>query len=138
MTRRFGGWSGWWEEWGVLALVAVVALPLFTPRVYASDEIKYYAALRSVYFDRDLHYENEYADFIRRDPVAHAGLVPFMEGSTPTGYRLNDAPIGTAIMSCSINIASSAPIRPGAVLHRGRRGGHRSPRVRCERSARRL
>lgn len=76
----------------------MLALPLFTPRVYASDEIKYFAALRSIYFDRDVHYANEYAYFIERDPVAHAGLRPFMEEATPTGYRLNDAPIGTAIM----------------------------------------
>ena len=88
----------WGQEWGALALVAVLALPLFTPRVYASDEIKYFAGLRSVYFDHDLHYENEYAYFVGRDPVAHAGLRPFMDGPTPTGYRLNDAPIGSAIM----------------------------------------
>ena len=88
----------WVQEWGVLALVAIFALPLFTPRVYASDEIKYFAGLRSVYFDHDLHYENEYAYFVSRDPVAHAGLRPYMEQPTPTGYRLNDAPIGSAIM----------------------------------------
>ena len=88
----------WVHEWGALALVAILALPLFTPRVYASDEIKYFAGLRSVYFDHDLHYENEYAYFVNRDPVAQAGLRPFMENPTPTGYRLNDAPIGSAIM----------------------------------------
>ena len=88
----------WVQEWGALALVAVFALPLFTPRVYASDEIKYFAGLRSVYFDHDLHYENEYAYFLSRDPVAHAGLRPYMERPTPTGYRLNDAPIGSAVM----------------------------------------
>ena len=64
------GRSEWWQEWGVLAMVAVCALPLFTPRVYASDEIKYFSTLRSIYMDRDLHYENEYAYFIGRDPVA--------------------------------------------------------------------
>ena len=88
----------WVQEWGALALVAVVALPLFTPRVYASDEIKYFAVLRSAYFDHDLHYENEYEYFVGRDPVAHAGLRPYMENPTPTGYRLNDAPIGSAVM----------------------------------------
>ena len=88
----------WWHEWGALCLAAVIALPLFTPRVYASDEIKYFATLRSVYFDRDLHYENEYAYFIRRDPVAHDGLRPFRDSPTPTGYRLNDAPIGTSLL----------------------------------------
>ena len=91
------GRGTWWQEWGALCLVGVLALPLFTPRVYASDEIKYFATLRSIYFDRDLHYENEYAYFISRDPVAHAGLRPFMEEVTPTGYRLNDGPIGTAL-----------------------------------------
>ena len=77
--------TSWWHEWGALCLVALVALPLFTPRVYASDEIKYFATLRSVYFDQDLHYENEYGHFIRRDPVAHDGLRPFRDGVTPTG-----------------------------------------------------
>jgi len=91
-----------------LALVAVLALPLFTPRVYASDEIKYFAGLRSAYFDHDLHYENEYAYFIGRDPVAHAGLRPFMEQPTPTGYRLNDAPIGSAIMWAPAYVAADA------------------------------
>ena len=96
MTR--GGQGTWWQEWGALCLVGVLALPLFTPRVYASDEIKYFATLRSIYFDQDLHYANEYAHFISRDPVAHAGLRPFMEEATPTGYRLNDGPIGTALL----------------------------------------
>lgn len=90
--------SPWWHEWGVLCLVALIALPLFTPRIYASDEIKYFATLRSAYFDRDLHYENEYAHFIERDPVAHEGLRPFRDEVTPTGYRLNDAPIGTSLL----------------------------------------
>ena len=87
-------------------MVAVLALPLFTPRVYGADEIKYFAALRSVYFDRDLHYANEYAHFIGRDPVAHAGLRPYMEGETPTGYRLNDAPIGTAVLWSPFYVAA--------------------------------
>lgn len=96
----------WRQEWGILALVAVLALPLFTPRIYASDEIKYFAGLRSVYFDRDIHYANEYAYFIGRDPVAHAGLRPFMQNPTPTGYRFNDAPIGTALMWAPFYVAA--------------------------------
>ena len=98
--------GGWWHEWGALCIVAVLALPLFTPRVYGADEIKYFAALRSVYFDRELHYANEYAHFIGRDPVAHAGLRPYMEGETPTGYRLNDAPIGTAVLWSPFYVAA--------------------------------
>ncbi len=81
-----------------MCLVAILALPLFTPRLYGSDEIKYFVPLRSFYFDRDLHYANEYAHFISRDPVAHAGLEPYMETVTSTGHRLNDAPIGSAFL----------------------------------------
>ncbi len=76
MTGNRVTWRRWRQEWGILALAAVVALPLFTPRIYASDEIKYFATLRSVYFDHDLHYENEYRHFVDLDPVAQAGLVP--------------------------------------------------------------
>ena len=94
MTPHRFQWVGGWREWRVLVLVAVLALPLFTPRIYASDEIKYFAALRSVYFDGDLHYANEYAHFIERDPVAQAGLRPFSDHVTPTGYRLTTRPSG--------------------------------------------
>ena len=45
--------SRWWHEWGALCLIGLLALPLFTPRVYGSDEIKYFATLRSIYFDGD-------------------------------------------------------------------------------------
>ena len=90
--------GNWWQEWGVLCLVAVVALPLFTPRVYGSDEIKYFVTLRSAYFDHDLHYANDFGYFVERDPVAHAGLRPYADEPTPTGYRLNDGPIGSAVL----------------------------------------
>lgn len=89
--RRFG-------EWGILWILGLVSLVLFTPRIYGADEIKYFAPLRSLYFDGDLHYENEYAWFIERDPVAHAGLVPYRDEVTSTGRRLNDGPIGSALL----------------------------------------
>lgn len=89
--RRFG-------EWGILWLFGLVSLVLFTPRIYGADEIKYFAPLRSLYFDGDLHYENEYAWFIERDPVAHAGLIPYRDEVTSTGRRLNDGPIGSALL----------------------------------------
>ena len=85
-------------EWGLLVILGLVSLVLFTPRIYGADEIKYFAPLRSLYFDGDIHYENEYAYFIERDPEAHAGLVPYRDGVTSTGYRLNDGPIGSAIL----------------------------------------
>ncbi len=111
MTSNRLRWVGGWHEWRVLVLVAIVALPLFTPRIYASDEIKYFAALRSVYIDGDLHYANEYAHFVNLDPVAHAGLRPFMEHATPTGYRLNDAPIGSALLWAPFYVVADGLVR---------------------------
>ena len=36
-----------------------------TPRIYASDEIQYFSYLRSLWFDRDVSFENEYQLFLR-------------------------------------------------------------------------
>ena len=116
MTGNRVTWRRWRQEWGILALAAVVALPLFTPRIYASDEIKYFATLRSVYFDHDLHYENEYRHFVDLDPVAQAGLVPYMEGDTKTGYRLNDAPIGTAVLWAPFYLVADGAVIVGRAL----------------------
>jgi len=87
-------------------LLGVVSLLLFTPRIYGADEIKYFAPLRSVYFDGDIHYENEYAYFIERDPVAHAGLVPIRDHVTSTGRRLNDGTIGSALLWAPFYVAA--------------------------------
>lgn len=102
--------GGWRREWGPLLLVALVALPLFTPRIYASDEIKYFAHLRSVYFDGDLDYGNEYREFVQRDPEAHAGLREFAAARTATGRRLNDAPIGSAVLWAPFYVAADAAV----------------------------
>jgi hypothetical protein len=88
----------WRREWGALILAAVVALPLFTPRLYGADEIKYITHLRSVYFDGDVDYFNDYDLLLRRDPVANAWLHNLRDAPTVTGRRLNDAPIGAALL----------------------------------------
>ena len=68
---------GWMPAWlrkmdrGILALtiVFVLTLPLFTPRIYASDEIKYFSYLHSIFFDHDVDFTNEYSYFYNSDPV---------------------------------------------------------------------
>jgi len=97
--RRFG-------EWGILWIFGLLALVLFTPRIYGADEIKYFAPLRSVYFDGDLHYANEYDYFIQRDPVAQAGLIPYRDEPSPTGRRLNDGTIGAALLWAPFYVAA--------------------------------
>ena len=110
MNRADRRGSGWLGEWGILCLLAVLALPLFTPRIYASDEIKYFVPLRSMYFDGDIHYENEYAYFVELDPVANADMVVFRDEVSPTGYRLNDAPIGSALLWTPFYIAADLAV----------------------------
>ena len=43
-----------------------------TPRIYASDEVQYFSYLRSLYFDHDVSFENEYRYFYDRN-IAQSG-----------------------------------------------------------------
>ena len=88
----------WRKEWAVLLVAAVLALPLFTPRLYAADELKYVSHLRSIYFDGDLTYDNDYQLFIDADPEANAWLHILADNPTSTGRYLNDAPIGAPLL----------------------------------------
>ena len=47
----------------VLCVAFVLSLPAVTTRLYASDEIEHFAWLRSLAFDRDVSFENEYQYF---------------------------------------------------------------------------
>ena len=50
-----------------LILAFVISLPAVTVRFYASDEIEYFAHLRSMWFDGDLSFDNEYRYFYDRN-----------------------------------------------------------------------
>lgn len=87
------------RQWLALVLLFVVSLPAVTTRLYAADEIEYFAYLRSVWFDRDLSFENEYRYFYDRDIArAHRFHETFLEMTTPTGLRLNFGTIGSALL----------------------------------------
>ena len=86
-------------RWIALVLLAVVSLPAVTTRLYASDEIEYFAYLRSLWFDRDLSFDNEYRYFYDRGIArAHGFRGTFLESETATGYRVNFGTIGSAIL----------------------------------------
>jgi hypothetical protein len=91
----------------VILALFLLMLPLSLPRIYATDEVQYYAYLRSIYFDRDLDFRNEYEHFAqigeRQQPpdlaIRNALLRSDQLNPNPiTGKLRNVAPVGSAIM----------------------------------------
>lgn len=84
----------------VLAAAFLLALPLVTPRIRGADEIEYFAYLRSLAFDGDLEFGNEYRHFHALDPEGLAGFkATFLELREPaTGAHINFAPLGSALL----------------------------------------
>jgi hypothetical protein len=82
-----------------LCLAFAASLPAVTTRLYASDEIEHFAWLRSIAFDRDVSFENEYQYFfdagVARSPGFHE---TFLERENEAGRRINYAPIGAAVL----------------------------------------
>ena len=87
------------RELVALTLVFVVSLPAVTPRLYSSDEVQYFAYLRSLWFDRDVSFENEYRYFLDHNIAQSAGYhETFLERTTEAGRRINFGTIGCAIL----------------------------------------
>lgn len=83
----------------LLVILALVLSPLTTLRLYGSDEIQYFAYLRSLVFDGDLEFADEYEWFHDRDPAEYAGFAEtFLGPHTPAGRAPNNAAIGSAIL----------------------------------------
>jgi len=96
----------------ILACLFVLSLPAVTPRIYSSDEIQYFAFLRSLWFDRDLSFENEYRYFYDRGIARSAGFhETFLERQTDTGRRLNFGTIGCAILWSPFYLAGDIAAR---------------------------
>jgi hypothetical protein len=98
-------------------LVFLLSLPAVTVRLYASDEIEYFAYLRSAWFDHDLSFDNEYRYFYDRGVGRGARFhEAFLEGTTATGRRVNLAPVGTAIMWAPFYGVADAGVRVARLL----------------------
>jgi hypothetical protein len=94
-----GNTARWRISPRLLILIFLVSLPAVTPRIYASDEIQYFAYLRSLWFDRDLAFENEYRHFYDAGVARSAGFhETFLERTTETGRRINFGTIGCALL----------------------------------------
>ena len=87
------------RAWLALVLLFLVSLPAVTTRIYASDEAEYFSYLRSLWFDHDVSFENEYRYFYERGLSRASGFhETFLERQTPTGLRENWGTIGCAIL----------------------------------------
>jgi hypothetical protein len=87
------------RAWLALVLLFLVSLPAVTTRIYASDEAEYFSYLRSLWFDRDVSFENEYRYFYDHGLANAAGFhETFLERQSATGLRENWGTIGCAIL----------------------------------------
>jgi hypothetical protein len=87
------------RQWTLLVCLFLLSLPAVTPRIYSSDEIQYFAYLRSAWFDHDLSFENEYRYFYDRGIARSDGFhETFLERTTATNRRLNFGTIGCAVL----------------------------------------
>ncbi|MDQ6603456.1 MAG: glycosyltransferase family 39 protein [Chloroflexota bacterium] len=102
---------------GLLALIILYlcSLPFVAHRMTASDAIEYYSYDRSLYFDHDLDFTNDYQGFYDRNPKGLANFkAGFIDKRNPSGHAINNGPIGSAILWVPFFLAGDAAAR---VLH---------------------
>jgi hypothetical protein len=117
------------RDLAILAIAFVVSLPLVTPRIYASDEVQYFSYLRSLWFDRDVSFENEYQHFYDAGVTRNAGFhETFLERRTETGRRISFATIGSAILWSPFYAAADGLVSLG-LAGNGIRDGYGAPYV---------
>jgi hypothetical protein len=92
---------GFW----LISLLFLLLLPISLPRVALSDEVQYVAYLRSLYFDGDLDFRNEYTHYAEERlalgdrAVFDALLREDANNPNPrTGLLRNVAPVGSAML----------------------------------------
>ncbi len=95
---RFAQPLRWERGLLVLLLAFVLLLPLFTPRLYATDSVQYYVYLRSLVFDGDLDFTNDYARFHQLNPAAGIAGALSDKIDPNTLKPVNVAPVGSAIL----------------------------------------
>ena len=100
------------RQWLLLVCLFLLSLPAVTPRIYSSDEIQYFAYLRSIWFDHDLSFENEYQYFYDHGIGKSEGFhETFLEQKTDTGRRINFGTIGCAILWSPFYLAGDVVAR---------------------------
>ena len=86
-----------------------MSLPAVTARLYSSDEVQYFSYLRSLYFDRDLSFENEYRYFYDNNVARSAAFhETFLERETAAGRRVNYGTLGAPLLWSPFYAAADA------------------------------
>ena len=80
-------------------MLFLLSLPAVTARLYSSDEVQYFSYLRSLWFDRDVSFENEYQYFYDHNVSRSDGFhETFLERQTDAARRVNYATLGCALL----------------------------------------
>lgn len=112
MSRVRSWWSAVDRRLAILVILYACSLPLVAHRITASDAIEYYVYDRSLYFDHDLDFTNDYQGFYERNPK---GLEKFKEGfinkRNPHGKAINNGPCGSAILWAPFFVAGDIASR---------------------------
>ncbi len=98
-------------------IASLVTLALVSTKIRGADEIEYYSHLRSMVFDRDLDFTNEYEHFYRANPDGLAAFKEtFLDRREPvTGRPINFAPIGSAVVWSPFFLAAHALVTNGVL-----------------------
>ncbi len=100
-----------------LVLIFFLTLPLFTPRVYASDEIKYFSYLHSIFFDHDVDFTNEYSYFYNSNPNKYEDFKKtVLDKRNENNLPPNEGPVGSALMWSPFYLAAHGLTLAGNTL----------------------
>jgi hypothetical protein len=82
----------------ILVALFLLSLPAVTTRLYASDEVEAFVWLRSVAFDHDADFTNEYQYFYDHGITGEHFHETFLQDRTEAGRPVNFMPVGTALL----------------------------------------
>jgi hypothetical protein len=83
-------------ELGLLLLLAAAVCSVLRPSIHGHDGVMNYAYLRSILFDRDLNFANEYEHYMSQSPVWFDGQS--VQKDPVTGRPINLYGVGSALL----------------------------------------
>jgi hypothetical protein len=87
---------------------SLVLLPKPNGQIVLGDAIEHYVQLRSVVFDRDLQFQNDYAGLYRVDEAVFAESAAWKR--TPNGHMRNYMPVGPALLWAPLFLVAAAGV----------------------------